>query len=39
MNPESLRRVIAEMFAEWKAKEEAEKAFELEMSNWYGNNI
>jgi len=39
MNPESLRRVIAEMIAEWKAKKEAERIAELEMSNWCGNNI
>lgn len=31
MNPESLRRFIAEMIAE--------RLFELEMSNWRGNNI
>ena len=39
MDERSLKRVVAEMFAEWKAEEEAEKAFELEMSNWCGNNI
>ncbi len=39
MNPQSLRQVIAEMYAEWKAKEEEDRIFEAEMNNWYGNNI
>ena len=39
MNERSLKLVIAEMYAEWKAEEEAERISELENSNWYGNNI
>jgi len=39
MDERSLKRVIAEMYAEWKAEEEAERIAELENSNWCGNNI
>ena len=39
MNENSLKRVIAEIYAEWKAKEEEERILESEMNNWCGNNI
>lgn len=39
MNLRSLRQVVIEIYAEWKAREEEERIIESEKNNWCGNNI